>query len=237
MHAVILAAGKGTRLRPITDTLPKPLVDVCGKPLICHILDALPRNITNITIVVGYLGEQVQARVGKTYQGMSVKYVEQESLNGTGGALELLRRTIAEATLVVNADDIYAVHDLARLTQFPLAVLARRTNDTVANPFEVSNEHLLKGFLPKQGIVSGETYWQNCGAYMIDPRYFLEPAVEIPVRGSVEISAPHTLTALARHEKVHVVEATEWLPVGTPEELAHARSTMCNEGRRHVPLR
>jgi bifunctional UDP-N-acetylglucosamine pyrophosphorylase/glucosamine-1-phosphate N-acetyltransferase len=223
MHAVILAAGKGTRLRPLTDTTPKPLVDINGRPLLEYVLEVLPNNINGITIVIGYLGEQIQKHVGESYKGIPVRYVVQHRLDGTGGALELLQRDITEATLVLNADDIYAAHDLARLVQFPLAVLARLTDSAVANPFEVSSANLLRGFIAKRDIIPGATHWQNCGAYMIDPRYFLEPVVEVPVRDGVEASIPHTLAALAAHEKVHVVEATSWMPVGTPEELARAR--------------
>lgn len=223
MRAVILAAGKGTRLRPLTETQPKPLIDVGGRALLEHVLHALPANISDIVIVIGYLGEQIEKRIGGTYQGVPVRYVLQERLDGTGGALELLRRDITEATLVVNADDIYAREDLARLTQFPLAVLARLTSDPVANPLEVNHANSLRGFLPKRDIIPGGTYWQNCGAYMIDPRYFLEQVVEVPVRGGVEASIPHTLAEVAKKEKVHVAQATTWLPVGTPEELARAR--------------
>ena len=223
MHAVILAAGKGTRLRPLTDSTPKPLIDVAGRPLLECVLNALPKNIDGITMVIGYLGEQIQKHIGESYKGIPVRYVMQERLDGTGGALDLLRRDIVSTTLVVNADDIYEASDLARLTQFPLAVLARLTSDPVANPFEVSSTNLLRGFVPKRDIIPGVTYWQNCGAYMVDPRYFLEPVVEIPVRDGVEASIPHTLAALAAHEKVHVVEATSWMPVGTPEELMRAR--------------
>jgi UDP-N-acetylglucosamine diphosphorylase / glucose-1-phosphate thymidylyltransferase / UDP-N-acetylgalactosamine diphosphorylase / glucosamine-1-phosphate N-acetyltransferase / galactosamine-1-phosphate N-acetyltransferase len=226
MRAVILAAGKGTRLRPLTDTLPKPLVDIADRPLISYVLHALPTNIHEITIVIGYLGEQIRERIGDVYNNIPVRYVVQNRLDGTGGALELMRRDVDSATLVVNADDIYAKEDLIRLAQFPLAVLACLTDESVANPFEVSNANLLRGFLPKREIIPGGTYWQNCGAYMIDPRYFLEPVVEVPVRGSVEASVPHTLAALAKKEKVHVVEATTWLPVGTHEELLYARELL-----------
>ncbi len=228
MHAIILAAGKGTRLRPLTDVTPKPLVDVCDKPLLVYVLDALPKTITHITIVVGYLGEQIEKYIGNAYRSIPVRYVVQEKLEGTGAALELLRRDIFQATLVVNADDIYAKEDLARLAQFPLALLARRTKDAVANPLAVNNAHLLQGFLAKTDALADETHWQNCGAYMIDERYFLEHLVEVPVHNGKEKSLPHTLAALAQKEKVHVVEAISWTPVGTPQELAHAQSLFCS---------
>lgn len=224
MHAIILAAGKGTRLRPLTDSTPKPLIRVGGQALIEYALQALPKTIDRITVVIGYLGEQIQEYLGESYKNIPVRYVVQSRLDGTGGALELLQCEITNATLVINADDIYTAHDLARLIQFPLAVLARLTDSTVASPFEVSSENLLRGFIPKRDIIPGATYWQNCGAYVVDPRYFLEPVVEVPVHNGAEVSIPHTLAALAHHEKVHIVEATFWMPVGTPEEL-HAAET------------
>ncbi len=227
MRAVILAAGKGTRLKPFTDTMPKPLVSVGSKRLLEHVLDALPPTIDEIIIVVGYLGEMIQEYIGASYQSIPVRYVTQRILDGTGGALELLQQDIHEPTLVANADDIYAKEDLFRLTQFPLAVLARLTRDAVAYPFLVSNENLLRGFMPKGDVIVGVEHWQNCGAYMLDRRYFSLPVVEIPVRDSgVEASVPHTLAELARTEKVHVVEATFWMPVGTPEEFARAYAVM-----------
>ncbi len=64
MQCVILAAGKGTRLRPLTDNTPKPLVPVAGKPLIDHTIDALPSAIDELILVVGYLGDQLRAHFG-----------------------------------------------------------------------------------------------------------------------------------------------------------------------------
>ena len=78
MQGVILAAGKGLRLRPITETVPKALVDVCGTPLIFHILNSLPATVTEIFVVVGYLGEQIVAAIGDAFDGKSVRYVTQD---------------------------------------------------------------------------------------------------------------------------------------------------------------
>ncbi len=225
MHAIILAAGKGTRLLPLTQTTPKPLIEVAGVPLIEHVLCALPNEIDEVTIVVGYLGEQIQERIGNAYKGKNIAYVVQHRLDGTGGALELAREKVHGPTLVVNADDLYEQADLTRLIKYELAILARLTTDSVANPLEVGSDNRLRGFLPKRDIIPGGTYWQNCGAYMISPKYFLEPVVEVPVRDHVEVSVPHTLVAVAGHERVYVVEATAWMPVGTHEELAIAQET------------
>jgi NDP-sugar pyrophosphorylase family protein len=77
MQCVILAAGKGTRLRPLTDDIPKPLVLVAGKSLLEHIVAALPSAVDELIIVHGYLGEQIKAHCGEFYFGRKVTYVEQ----------------------------------------------------------------------------------------------------------------------------------------------------------------
>ena len=59
MQAVILAAGLGTRLRPLTDNKPKPMVEVKGKPIIAHNIERLPETISEIIVVLGYMGEKI----------------------------------------------------------------------------------------------------------------------------------------------------------------------------------
>ena len=75
MQCVILAAGKGERMRPLTNDRPKPLVLVLGRPLLEHIIEALPAAIDEIILVVGYRGEQIQKHFGTEYGGRRVHYV------------------------------------------------------------------------------------------------------------------------------------------------------------------
>jgi len=69
MQCVILAAGKGTRLRPLTENCPKPLVEVGGKTLLDHIVGALPSSVDELIIVTGYLGEMIEAYCGTEFHG------------------------------------------------------------------------------------------------------------------------------------------------------------------------
>jgi NDP-sugar pyrophosphorylase family protein len=91
MQCVILAAGKGTRLRPLTDTIPKPLVKVAGRPLLDHIVEALPSSVNELIIVTGYLEEQIHTHCGKSFHGRKVTYVHQEEQKGTAHALWLCK--------------------------------------------------------------------------------------------------------------------------------------------------
>ena len=65
MKAVILAAGEGVRMRPLTNNCPKPMIKILGKPILHHIIDALPDEVNEIILVVGYLGDQIENYFGK----------------------------------------------------------------------------------------------------------------------------------------------------------------------------
>jgi UDP-N-acetylglucosamine diphosphorylase / glucose-1-phosphate thymidylyltransferase / UDP-N-acetylgalactosamine diphosphorylase / glucosamine-1-phosphate N-acetyltransferase / galactosamine-1-phosphate N-acetyltransferase len=224
MHAIILAAGNGTRLKPLTDNVPKPLIEVNSKPLLEHVIDALPNTISSLTIVIGYLGEQIRARYGETIGHRQVTYITQTNLNGTGGAIALAQPDIHGPTLVVNADDIYTAHDLERLSRQRLAILATKTRASVASPLKATWLRRWQGFTPASS--GGKNVWQNCGAYVIDQRYFANKPISIPVRNQTELSLPHTLAKLAEQTPVYLVPATRWLPVGTPEELRAANNQL-----------
>src|SRR3989338_4825466 len=106
MQAVILAAGRGTRLAPVTDAMPKAMVDINGTQLVGRILDALPSAVRDIFLVVGYRREQITAYVGASWRDIPVTTIDQPSLDGTGAALYLARERLADRFLVVNGDDI-----------------------------------------------------------------------------------------------------------------------------------
>ena len=91
MQAVILAAGKGTRMLPLTQTTPKPMLLVSGMPILARILEVLPSEITEVLIIVGYLSEQIEQYFGTTYNGRSLRYIQQAEPKGTYAALELAK--------------------------------------------------------------------------------------------------------------------------------------------------
>ncbi len=226
MRAIILAAGKGTRLQPVTNVTPKPLIEVAGKTLLEHVLDALPHGTSEVLIVTGHLGEQIEKKYGSYYAGRRLTYKRQKEIDGTGGAVALAKDFISGPCMVLNADDIYKRGDLLRLSKLPLAILAKRTKHAIPYPLKIEGSQTWKGFAEPNK--EGDMVMQNCGAYMIDKRYFLIKPVAVPVRGEIEYSLPHTFAELAAKEMVKLVEATEWIPVGTPLELAEAQARLAS---------
>src|SRR3990167_6634769 len=87
MQAVILAAGRGTRMRELTESTPKALLEVAGRPLLEYAFDALPEAVDEVILVVEYLGGSIHDRFGPDYFGKRLLYVEMEELHGTAAAL------------------------------------------------------------------------------------------------------------------------------------------------------
>ena len=108
MQAVILAAGMGKRLRPITDRLPKGLVEIEGKPLLEYSLNALIKNgIKDVVLVVGFLGGMFQQRFGNEYRCLKIEYVENKEYDKTGSMYSL-----TEAEGMIKGDIILLESDL-----------------------------------------------------------------------------------------------------------------------------
>ena len=114
MQAVILAAGRGTRMNELTTAVPKPMLDVAGKPLLEYKLDALPDFVEEVVLIIGYKGDVIQAHFGDLYNGKRILYVEQETMNGTAGALWCAKDLFHERFLVMMGDDIYMKEDVDR---------------------------------------------------------------------------------------------------------------------------
>lgn len=211
MQAVILAAGKGLRLRPFTEKHPKPLIPIAQKPLLKYTLETLPDSITEIIIVIGYLGNQIQDYLGDEWNGKPIKYVVQENLVGTGDALLQAKDLVEENFLVVNGDDLYSKKDLTALLNYPYSILVWQTTTAYEFGLNVTEDDQLVGFDPKSALV-------NCGAYHLTKDFFNNPLAQITVRDKTEYSLPHTLVDIAQREQVMVVAATHWFPVGTPAQ-------------------
>ena len=118
MKAMILAAGRGERLRPLTDGLPKPLLEVQGKPLILHHLEALSRaGFTEIVINLSWLGDQIRSLLGDGADlGLKIEYSAEPQALETAGGIHQALPLLGERFVVVNAD-IFTDYDFARLKQ------------------------------------------------------------------------------------------------------------------------
>src|SRR3989344_9231437 len=108
MQAVMFTAGDGSRMRPLTLSKPKALLEVGEKTILQYLGEALPSEITELIVVVGYLKEQIQSYCGKEFFGRKVTYVWQKEKTGTARALQLCKEYLKRGSFMVlaAADDI-----------------------------------------------------------------------------------------------------------------------------------
>lgn len=107
MDAIVPAAGRGTRMGALTDDRPKPLVEVAGRPLLAHVLDALvAAGADRATVVVGNRGDQIRERFGGTYGETPLRYVTQPEPLGLADAVARAREVVGGTALVLNGDNV-----------------------------------------------------------------------------------------------------------------------------------
>ena len=113
LKACILAAGKGTRLVPLTETRPKPIIPIAGKPLLQHTIEILRENkIDDILIIDGYLKEQIQEyfKNGKKFN-VNISYIEQKSYQGTAHAANLAKEFVGDNPFILLYGDLFMDND------------------------------------------------------------------------------------------------------------------------------
>jgi N-acetyl-alpha-D-muramate 1-phosphate uridylyltransferase len=216
---MLLAAGRGERLRPLTDQTPKPLLEVRGKPLIDWHLEALARaGVRDVVINLSWLGGKIRAAVGEGVRfGLQVHYSEEPAapLETGGGIFQALPLLGAAPFLVVNADT-YTDIDFALLTIAP-AALAQLV--LVPNP-----EHHPRGdFSLHDGEVleTGETRYTYAGIGVYRPELFAGcSAGRFPL---LSVLRPAIAAGRLRGE----IFRGQWADVGSAERLAalNARAT------------
>lgn len=227
MQAIILAAGKGVRMGKLTELIPKPLISVCGKPALEHTLSTLPAGIDEVIMIVGYLGEQIRARYGDTFNGTKITYVEQGELNGTGGAVYAAQGIVRGKFIVIHGDDLYLKDDLEALISNEWAVLVTKVEELGSAGMAVIESGRVLDILEKESHSGGPGY-ANAGGYLLDERYFDLPPVVRP--GSAEIGLPQTLIQAAKEITISPVMAGQIIRLTSPDDIEKAEIAL---GCRH----
>jgi bifunctional UDP-N-acetylglucosamine pyrophosphorylase/glucosamine-1-phosphate N-acetyltransferase len=211
MDAIILAAGLGTRLRPHTETTPKPLLPVRGRPILDWALGALPAAVDRVIVVVHYLGEQIEAYLARQKHVPSWEVVYQHTPRGTGDALRCCRDRLRPGSfLVLNGDDLYGAVDLAQLAACPAGLLVHPVNEP--RKFGIAflgADGTLEKLVEKPPLEG--TQLANTGAYVFPPEVF-DVELTLSPRGEYEIT--QCVSALAERGTFHAVRTNFWLPIG-----------------------
>lgn len=214
-HAMLLAAGRGERMRPLTDTVPKPLAGVCGKPLIVHHLEKLSRlGVGTVVINLAWLGARLREALGDgAAWGLSIRYSDEgeEALDVGGGIFRALPWLGAAPFLVVSAD-VYTDLDFATLG---MAEEAWAQLLLVPNPahhprgdFDLRQEHVVEPADP-----GAPRPWTYAGIGLFRPQLF-----EGCLPGRFPLM-PALRRAMASGRLHGQTFAGQWINVGTIAQL------------------
>lgn len=223
MHAVILAAGLGKRLLPVTEVVPKPLVPLNGKPIVSHTLENLPPEVTEVIFVIGYKGHMLRDTFGASVRGRPVTYVVQEEPHGTGHAVKQAAPLIHERFLLLYGDDVYGADGLQRLVRHDWALLVRRVERPERFGVVVlDGRGHVKRMIEKPTEFVSDLSW--VGACVVGPEVL---QVETPLSPRGEYEFPDMVNALIGRGTRFTTELADlWLPGNTHEEVAEAEGTL-----------
>lgn len=218
MQAVILAAGLGTRMKEFTKDNTKVMLSVKNKPILAYKIENLPDEIDEVVMIVGYKKEQIIDYFGDNYKGRKIRYVVQEKLDGTGGAIRLVKDIVQDNFLVVCGDDLYGREDIKKIIKEKLAVLAYEVDDPERfGILKTDAEGNLVEIIEKPEKFVGRL--ANTGAYVFSKKIF---DYDMPLTTKGEYYLTDALTGLAKDYPVKVVRAGIWQSIGKPEDLEKA---------------
>lgn len=223
MQVVILAAGLGTRMRPLTDTVAKPMLPLKGKPKLKYTLDWLPEQIDEVIFVTNYLGQQIKDYFGDSYNGKKITYVFQEKILGTGAAVHSCKDCVEDEFLVMYGDDLYAKDDIEKILPHKLAVSAMKVDDPAPFGILICDEagNLLDIVEKPHQNQSNLVF---TGLAKLSREYFDYSLV--PVYGGTEYGLPQTMATMRKDFPIAIEIARVWQPLGKLEDIAQAEAAL-----------
>lgn len=223
MHAIIPVAGIGTRLRPFTHTLPKVLVNVAGKPILGHILDALEvQGVTSATIVTGYKGELVEEYVTSNYR-LQCTFVEQKEMKGLGHAIYTARESLNnEPVLIILGDTVFDV-DLSILNTSAFSSLGvKHVDDPRRFGVVITEDGFVTQLVEKPETAVSTT--AIVGLYYINNPVLLKDCLQELIDKKLKSKGEYQLTdalqlMVDKGEKFTTFNVEGWHDCGKPETL------------------
>ena len=235
--AVILAAGRGTRMKALTEDVPKPMLPVAGRPLLEHIVATLHgAGIERFVMITGYRAERIESHFGDGSRfGVEIVYRRQEVRDGTARALLLGRDAVGGRDFLLGWGDI-----LAEPSNYP-ALLQRFTDkrgdgvlavNWVEDPYRgaavyVDGEQRIERIVEKPPRGTAGTHWNNAGIGVFRAALF-EYAATVPRSARGEYELPDAMTSMLAAGLALYAFALDgfWSDVGTPEDLARAEALL-----------
>ncbi len=224
MHCIIPAAGKGTRMRPLTWSTPKPLIPVAGGPMLAHVIDSLlDADVDHITLIVGYLGDVIVSWARSTYPDIRIDFALQEEADGLASAVLLAERFVDEGPAMIVLGDTLFSADLSVLK-------GERRNMIVTSPVDdpsrfgvvvMDGNHVAelieKPSEPVSNLAIVGVYYFASGQKLM--KYCRElKEKDIKTRGEYQLTDAMQLM-LKNGEPFGILDIDGWYDCGKPETL------------------
>lgn len=226
----ILAGGLGTRLGAAAGEVPKPLVEVAGKPFLCHQLEMLSgHGVTDVVLCVGHLGQMIVSRLGDSAEGVAITYsFDRPGLDGTLGAVRRAAPRLGPRFLVMYGDT-YLRLDLARFvtewsrSALPAGMTVLRNEGRWDRSNAVYSDGIVAAYDKRQP--TADMLWIDYGIVGLTPgALWTVPGTE------TDLSA--LFGALARSGELFGMEVTErFYEIGTPQSLAETEAFLTGSSR------
>ena len=228
MKAVILAGGFGTRLRPLTLALPKPIVPIFERPFLYYQIDLLRQvpEIDEIILSLNYQPERIEDRIGDgTEAGLPIRYMVEPEPLGTGGAIKFAARGVDDSLLVFNGDVLTQTNLNAVLRHHRMCsaratiVLTPVSNPAAYGLVEADEQSNVRRFLEKPSPEQITCDTINAGIYILEPETF----DRIPDGVPSSIERDYFPSLVSKGERfVSYVERGYWLDIGSPNSYVKA---------------
>jgi len=224
VRAVVLVGGEGTRLRPLTSTIPKPVVTLVDRPFMAYMLEWLARHgVDEVVLACGFLPTKLRAALGDGSRfGLHLTYVEEPEPRGTGGAVlfadEQLEGGLGERFLVLNGDVLTDLDLRAQIDRHEAAgaratlALVPVEDPSAYGLVRLHPDHAVAGFLEKPSPEEIDTNLISAGAYVLERSVLdlIEPGRNV----SIEREVWPALVGDGLHGHAH--DPAYWIDIGTP---------------------
>ena len=238
MKVVLLAAGLGKRLEPMTSSIPKPMIMMSGKPILEHIvIDLKKSGFTDFCIVIGYLGDKIKSHFGDgTSLGIHISYVEQENFSGTASATKLAENFVHNDSFLLYLADTIIPKNLENHLQnmmcsdFEICILSSQTDQSkignVGN-IEVENDCVLK-INDKSIISKSNLSWAGIAFFKNDYIFKIIENLQPSQRGEFEITEAMDLV-LTHNRKIGNFTCKKYVDAGTTSGILELNEIILNQ--------
>lgn len=240
MKVIIPLAGKGTRLRPMTHTVPKPMLKVAGKPVMDYVMDdvAALGNVEQVVYITGHLKEKVEAHARANY-AMPGVFVEQKVQDGTAGAVELARPYVDQPVLIIFVDTVFdADLTIINESEDDGIIWVKEVEDYQRFGVVVTDEngHMTKIVEKPSTPISKRA---NIGLYYMKNWKLLFEGIAHTLKQPANKGEYYLTDAfqymIDHGAKIRVVDVAGWYDAGKLDTLLETNRTMLERGRELVP--